>query len=210
MAWRLLMRRSPSRSMTVVGDLAQTGDPGGASSGAAVITPYVDDRWRLTELTVNYRTPAEIMAVAYQVLRAIDSTAPAPTSIRSVGEPPWRRRVRDLAAGVAGAVDAELEVLGDGRLAVLVPDACLAEVCAALPGAARGDDADLTARVVVLTVRQAKGLEFDTVLVVEPARMLDRARGHGDLYVAVTRATKRLGILHTGTIPDVLASAEPV
>ena len=62
MAWRLLMRRSPSRSMTVVGDVAQTGDLAGASSWDGVFAPYVADRWRLAELTVNYRTPAEIMA----------------------------------------------------------------------------------------------------------------------------------------------------
>ncbi|HMC68921.1 MAG TPA: helicase, partial [Mycobacteriales bacterium] len=60
MAWRLLMRRSPSRSMTVVGDVAQTGELAGTSSWPEALAPYLADRWRLAELTVNYRTPAEI------------------------------------------------------------------------------------------------------------------------------------------------------
>src|SRR5690606_40845884 len=61
MAWRMVMRRIPNRWMTVVGDVAQTGDPAGASSWQEVLEPYVAKRWKLTELTVNYRTPAEIM-----------------------------------------------------------------------------------------------------------------------------------------------------
>src|SRR5881397_1528412 len=68
MAWRTLMRRCPSRSMTIVGDVAQTGDLAGTSSWERVLEPYVADRWRLARLTVNYRTPAEIMAVASGVL----------------------------------------------------------------------------------------------------------------------------------------------
>ena len=89
MAWRLLMRRCPTRSMTLVGDVAQTGDAGRRDSWAQVLTPYVGDRWRLAELTVNYRTPAEIMAVAAEVLAAIgvDRLEP-PQSVRSTGVRP--------------------------------------------------------------------------------------------------------------------------
>ena len=71
MAWRMLMRRCPTRSMTLVGDVAQTGDPAGTSSWAEVLEPYLQQRWRLERLTVNYRTPAEIMAVAADVAAAI-------------------------------------------------------------------------------------------------------------------------------------------
>jgi DNA helicase IV len=72
----------------------------------------------------------------------------------------------------------------------------------ALPEAAVGEQPDLERRVVVLTVRQAKGLEFDSVVVVEPARIAaESSRGYRDLYVALTRATQRLGVLHTGPLP---------
>jgi DNA helicase IV len=209
MAWRALMRRCPSRSMTLVGDVAQTSAAAGTTSWDTALRPYVADRWRRTELTVNYRTPAEIMAVAADVLRDIDPTLAVPTSIRAVGEAPWRRPVADIAAGIRDAVDAEVGHLGDGRLAVIVPDECLAAVRSALPEAATGDDTDLTASVVVLTVRQAKGLEFDSVIVVEPAAIVcASARGRNDLYVAITRATRRLGIMHTAAVPATLATIE--
>ncbi|RAY11114.1 helicase [Actinomadura craniellae] len=200
MAWRLLMRRCPSRSMTVVGDLAQTGDLSGASSWAEIFTPYVGDRWRLERLTVNYRTPAEIMAVAGRLRRDDE----APRSVRSGGVRPWREPIGP--AGVGPIVAREAAAVGAGRLAVLVPTALLDEVrrqvVAAVPGATGGAGADLTGTVVVLSVRQAKGLEFDTVIVVEPARILaESLRGRGDLYVALTRATRRLGIVHTGELP---------
>src|SRR6185369_16313467 len=67
MAWRMVMRHSPNRSLTLVGDVAQTSEPSGTSSWAQVLEPYVEQRWRLDRLTVNYQTPAEIMAVAEAV-----------------------------------------------------------------------------------------------------------------------------------------------
>jgi DNA helicase IV len=76
MAWRMLMRRSPSRSMTVVGDMAQTGAAWGPGSWAAALDPYAAGRWRVEELTVNYRTPAEIMAVAADVLASMGDGEP--------------------------------------------------------------------------------------------------------------------------------------
>ncbi|MEY9934757.1 DNA helicase IV [Catenulispora sp. GP43] len=204
MAWRLLMRRCPARSMTLVGDVAQTGDPAGAASWGAVLAPHVGDRWRLAELTVNYRTPSEIMAVAAEVLERIDPGLKPPRSVRSSGEEPWRVSVpaSSLAAKVAElalAEDAALAAGEAGRMAVLVPAERLAEVAAAvaarLPEAGYGSDPDLERRTVVLPVRQAKGLEFDTVLVVDPAAIAAARHGENDLYVALTRATQRLGIV---------------
>jgi len=186
MAWRLLMRRSPNRSMTVVGDLAQTGDLGGASSWAGVFRPYVDDRWRLTELTVNYRTPAEIMARAATLLTGIDPALRPPTSVRSTGVEPRAVHVPDLEAGLAAVVREEMAQLGAGRLGVIVPEDRID-----LAGTA-----DLEAALVVLSVRQAKGLEFDSVVVADPAGILaESARGRSDLYVAMTRATHRLTLV---------------
>ncbi|MDQ3405931.1 MAG: AAA family ATPase, partial [Actinomycetota bacterium] len=85
MAWRVLMRRCPSRSMTLVGDVAQTGDLAGADTWADILTPYVGDRWELVRLDVNYRTPAEVMEVAAAVLRARDPAFEPPRSVRSTG-----------------------------------------------------------------------------------------------------------------------------
>ena len=84
-------------------------------------------------------------------------------------------------------------------------------VSAALPGTAIGADPDLTSPVVVLTVRQAKGLEFDCVLIADPARLLaESPRGLNDLYVALTRATQQVGVVHRGDLPDVLARLSPL
>jgi DNA helicase IV len=218
MAWRTLMRRCPVKSMTIVGDVAQTGDLSGSASWTDALGPYVGDRWRLAGLTVNYRTPAEIMTVAADVLAAIDPEATLPKSVRESGTLPWRLAVdeADFADSVAHAAAAlASDQAGDGTLAVIVPASRLAElkaaVDAALPASALADtdappdDTDIERPVVVLTVRQAKGLEFDSVLVADPALILDESpRGLGDLYVALTRATQRVGVIHTGAVPQVL------
>ena len=91
MEWRMLMRRCQRRSMTLVGDLAQAGTDTGVRSWAELLDRYAPGRWRTAELTVNYRTPAEIMAVAGDVLTAIDPAAAPPVSARSTGVIPWSR-----------------------------------------------------------------------------------------------------------------------
>ncbi|MFJ1824891.1 HelD family protein [Streptomyces sp. NPDC087532] len=212
MAWRLLMRRCPTRSMTLVGDVAQTGDEAGASSWASALAPHVGDRWRQASLTVNYRTPAEIMASTTDVLAALGPGLEPPRSVRETGVAPWRLRTDDTVRTLADLAAKEAAALDEGRLAVIVPDARRDElgsaVAQSVPGAAYGEEPDLENRVVVLGVRQAKGLEFDVVLLADPAAVLDRSvRGLNDLYVALTRATRRLGIIHEGPAPEVLAEA---
>jgi DNA helicase IV len=216
MAWRMLMRRCPGRSMTIVGDVAQTGDLAGTSSWEHVLDRYQGARWRLTGLTINYRTPAEIMAVAADVLAAIDPQLELPRSVRETGAMPWRLQVApdDLGASLADATQRAAEGLGDGRLAVIVPAARQRELAEAVsvtvPDAAVGEQPELERPVVVLTVAQAKGLEFDTVLIADPAGILaESPRGHSDLYVALTRATQRLGVVHAGEIPPVLGGLKP-
>ncbi|HET9381079.1 MAG TPA: ATP-dependent DNA helicase, partial [Streptomyces sp.] len=199
MAWRLLMRRSPTRSMTLVGDPAQTAEAAGVGSWDGILRPYVEDRWEHTRLAVNYRTPAEIMDLAAAVVRADDPDFEPPGSVRSTGVRPWVRRVDDLPAAVAGAV-AELTP-AEGRLAVIAPRDLHRRLAARLDGVTAGAEPDLTRKVVLLDPRQAKGLEFDSVLVVEPGRY-----GTSDLYVALTRATQRLGVLHGGELPAGLAA----
>ncbi|MEV8551110.1 UvrD-helicase domain-containing protein [Streptomyces glaucescens] len=200
MAWRLLMRRSPTRSMTLVGDPAQTAEAAGVGSWEKILQPYVEDRWEHTRLGVNYRTPAEIMDLAAAVVRAGNPDFAPPSSVRSTGVRPWVRATDDLPGAVGRAV-AELTP-AEGRLAVIAPRDLHRSLAARLDGVTAGAEPDLTRTVVLLDPRQAKGLEFDSVLVVEPARY-----GTSDLYVALTRATQRLGILHTGELPDGLRQA---
>lgn len=200
MAWRLLMRRSPTRSMTLVGDPAQTAEAAGVGSWSGILEPYVEDRWEHTRLGVNYRTPAEIMEVAAAVVRAEQPDFEPPASVRSTGVRPWARATDDLPEAVERAVR-ELTP-AEGRLAVIAPRELHRRLAARLDGVTAGAEPDLTRTVVLLDPRQSKGLEFDSVLVVEPADY-----GTSDLYVALTRATQRLGVVHAKELPKALVTA---
>jgi DNA helicase IV len=183
MDWRVLMRRCPGRSFTIVGDLAQRRSAAGARSWDAVLRPYVPGRWVYRSLTVNYRTPAEIMTVAAAVLAEFAPGIEPPESVRACGVRPWSRRVTDdeLPDAVAEFVDAEAG--REGTSVVIGPPD--------VPGA--------------VAASETKGLEFDAVLVVEPERILaDGPRGAAELYVALTRATQRLGVLHRQPLPAAL------
>ncbi|MFJ9040306.1 HelD family protein [Streptomyces sp. NPDC102406] len=204
MAWRLLMRRSPTRSMTLVGDPAQTAEEAGVGAWDKILAPYVEDRFEHTRLGVNYRTPSEIMDVAATVLRAAHPEYEPPSSVRSTGVRPWRLAVTgDVAQAVAEVAAAETP--REGRLALIAPRRLHAALAARLPDVVAGAEPDLTRHLVLLDPRQAKGLEFDRVLVVEPAEF-----GVSDLYVALTRATQTLGVVHgPGGLPDSLAGLAP-
>jgi DNA helicase IV len=195
MAWRLLMRRCPTRSMTIVGDLAQTSALSGVSSWAATLRPYVADRATIETLTVNYRTPAQLMELATRVLRASGEDVDEPVSARTTEWAPVLTAVPDVLAAVPGAVRDELDLVGEGTLGVLAPRSLVGAVAAELAG-------PLAERATVLTVEQAKGLEFDGVLLLEPAEIAaESPRGDHDLYVAITRPTQRLHVLHARPLP---------
>ncbi|GAA1545183.1 AAA family ATPase [Streptomyces albidochromogenes] len=212
MTWRLLVRRCPTRSFTVVGDAAQSSDAAGATSWREALEPFFGTRWRLSQLTVNYRTPGEIMEASSQVLKAISPELLPARAVRHGAEPPrcdgttpeeFPARLAEVAACAARRV-------AGGRTAVVVPTADLerlaAAVAAQIPDVSWGADVDLERDVVVLDVRQAKGLEFDSVIVADPQGMLDSsARGLSDLYVALTRASRFLQVLHPGPLPEVLS-----
>jgi hypothetical protein len=215
MAWRMVLRRCPARSMTIVGDMAQASELGGGASWQHVLGPNLGDRWRLERLTINYRTPAEIAQVAGDVLAAIDPGLHPPRPVRDTGVSPWQAQAApgrlgallgDLAAGESAAI-------GAGRLAVIVPDDRLDELTRAVGVAVPDvvlDDPALDRPVVVLSVRQVRGLEFDAVLVADPAGIVaGSAAGLSDLYVAITRATQRLGVVHEGNLPPVLTRLRP-
>jgi DNA helicase IV len=189
MDWRVLMRRCPGRSFTVVGDLAQRRSEAGARSWDSMLAPYVPGRWIYRSLTVNYRTPAEIMAVAAALLAEFAPDVKAPESVRACGVPPWSRQVTD--DELAGAIEEFVrdEAGREGTSIVIGPPG--------VPG--------------TVPASETKGLEFDAVLVVEPARILaDGPRGAAELYVALTRATQRLGVLHRDPLPRELSGLQEV
>jgi DNA helicase IV len=184
MDWRVLMRRCPARSFTVVGDLAQRRSAAGATSWQAMLEPYVPGRWAYRSLSVNYRTPAEIMTVAAALLAEFAPGVQPPESVRSCGVRPWSRRLTD--DELPGAIEefVQDEAGREGTSIVIGP--------AGVPG--------------TVPASATKGLEFDAVLVVEPQRILaDGPRGAAELYVALTRATQRLGVLHRDPLPQALA-----
>jgi DNA helicase IV len=211
MAWRMVLRRNPARSMTVVGDVAQTGSPAGATSWKSMLTPLVGGRWREERLTVNYRTPSEIMAVAADVLASVSADERPPDSVRSEGIAPRAIRVpvHGLPDGVAAQARTDLAEIGgpdSGRLAIIAPDALVPALTAAIPEAIPGDKPEsLDSAAALLTITQAKGLEFDRVIVADPAGILAQSEnGAHDLYVAITRATHRLTVVHEAELPPSL------
>jgi DNA helicase IV len=209
MGWRMVMRRIPTRSLTVVGDVAQRGSTAGARSWAEMLDTYVRGKWHEELLTVNYRTPAEIMAVAADVLASVAPDEIPPESVREEGVAPRAVSGLDQAAAV---VAAELAEMGDGgRLAVIAPGARLAELALAIPAAVPGDRPEvLDSPVALLTVIQSKGLEFDRVVLVDPAGILAQSPvGGHDLYVAITRATHRLTVIHDNNLPASLHRLAP-
>lgn len=194
MEWRMVLRRCPAMSMTVVGDLAQTAAPGGADSWAQIFDQVAPRRWRTARLTLNYRTPLPIMSLATALLPP--GAHPA-TAVRDSSERPWRvsGEPAELPARLPELVRRETELTGAGRVAVIAPPARAAESAAALR-LEPGPDPD--APVTVLTPAQSKGLEFDSVIIVDPAGIEEASpRGRADLYVALTRSTRRLGLLGT-------------
>ena len=201
MQWRLLRRRAPLRSFTIVGDIAQASSPSAAGTWAEAIRP-LSSEFRLEELTVNYRTPAQIASLAEDVARRHGL---AVTPSRSVRDSAWEpRRVRApgeaVPAVVVEAVQADRAIGAGGTLAVIAPESLTRSLHSALT-ATFGDEvgygADtLSAPITVLGPHTAKGLEFDSVVVVDPEGIVTaEPRGASSLYVALTRATQRLTVV---------------
>jgi DNA helicase IV len=185
MQWRMLMRRCPSRSLTVVGDFAQAGSATTVRSWADAVGPFVGDRFEHHTLTVNYRTTAEILEAAAPLLARIAPEQPASRSVRH-GERVRTVTGADLGATVCDLVGQAAEVRPDELVGVIAPAARATALSALL---------DRTGAVVV-AAPDARGLEFDSVIVVDPTSIeAARSGGSRDLYVALTRATKRVVIV---------------
>ena len=211
MQWRMIARRNPSRSMTLVGDLDQR--PAGAPDGGwkAALGPLADNH-RVAELTISYRTPATVMDRATEIMEKVGHPVRPARSARDL-EDSYRIKKVGLMGGVAPTDAAIATVVGEivdacadldveygenrGSVALITPARDHEVWAAALSKAPelqgwtldeRGDD--VTSRIHVLTPRTAKGLEYDIVVMASPDQIL--AEGPGDLYVAMTRPTRRL------------------
>ncbi|UQN31713.1 HelD family protein [Brachybacterium kimchii] len=190
MQWRALVRRCPERSMTVVGDLAQAGPTSTIRSWDEALAPFVQDRFEHRTLSINYRTTAEILESTRELLARIAPQQRLSRSLRH-GEEPSRvpssrgRLLEDLRR----AVD-ELRASDPNGLVGVITTADDAD---AAQDALRGGGAS------VIAAPEARGLEFDSVIVVDPSAIEAAGEaGARDLYVARTRATHRLVTLEPG------------
>jgi DNA helicase IV len=202
MQWRMLLRRGPLRSFTIVGDIAQAASASAAPNWRVALEPLIgtsSERWRLEELTVNYRTPSQIASAAEEM--AIAHGLPV-TPAKSVRESEWPVAVK---ADVAQAVRDDRAIDDTGTLAVIAAPERVAELYERLEpefGALVGLGADGLARaIVVLSPQESKGLEFDAVVLVDPAGIASSERGAAALYVAMTRPTQRLTLIADGELP---------
>lgn len=212
MQWRMLARRAPGGSLTLVGDFGQASRAGAARGWDEVLglLPRHDEARRVT-LSVNYRTPAEIMDLANRLLAAVAPDVAPTRAVRETGEHP---RLVASADPLAAAIDEtrRAAALG-GSVAVIAPPAARGPIATALGdlGALADVPEVLDAPVAVVDPTAAKGLEFDHVVVVEPAELVtDDLAGLRLLYVTLSRATRSLTVVHSGRLPDALATAVPV
>jgi DNA helicase IV len=214
MQWRMLARRCPTGSMTLVGDFGQASRPGALSSWEDVLANVpVRVPPRHVTLSVNYRTPAEIVEVANRLLpAAAPGVAPA-RPVRSTGAHPEVELVpRDVL--VKAVTEAARVSAGQGgTVAVIAPDGLHEQIVAALAdrGAIADDVEAIDAPIAVIGALDSKGLEFDHVVVVEPAALVSPDRsGLRLLYVVLTRATRRLVVVHSEPLPEALDLAPSV
>ena len=219
MQLRMVARRSLSGSITVVGDIGQATGPWAPASWDEVIAHLPHQRPpRQVELTVSYRTPAEVVEVAAPVLAAAAPVLRPPRPVRRTGVRP--RLVQLTAdAGPAGLAAAAATVASElvaevapGTAAVLAPSSLVGELALALDaaGVAASDPRrdGLGAPLSLLPVDLANGLEFDAVVVVEPTAVVEESpQGLRTLYVALTRPTRRLAVVAARPLPAALARA---
>ena len=229
MAWRALARRCPVRSFTVVGDLAQYSGPNAprswtdvlASLGTRARTGAASTPVRQEALTVCYRTPATIMAAAEDVATALGQPPVFPVrSVRDLedclvieapldagnaqSEDAWGQVLRTAVRHESDALDGLVGRDG-GRIAVITPhpeqDAALLKEDPALLQALTAPGGDvLRSRLAVMSPRLSKGLEFDVVVLADPAVIGEASPG--DLYVAMTRPTRRLRVISRTPLPE--------
>ena len=220
MDWRMLIRRCPSRSFTIVGDVAQTSALGGTRSWRRMMDPlFGPHNWSLNELTINYRNPKEVSQLACDFASAEGLYISTVNAARGVADSVRRLTLTDdglLADAVAHqAIDlvrAHVGADGTGRVAIIAPDALLTSLRARVYAELRqtlapkeferlSSQSSWDEQVTICSTRTVKGLEYDAVMVVQPGRIEEDAPSRivaaSDLYVAMTRPTQRLLIVRT-------------
>jgi DNA helicase IV len=212
MQLRMLTRRSLNGSMTVVGDIAQSTGAWAHADWNELLEHLPDRRPpRRSELTLGYRLPGPNMVLAAKVLALAAPDLKPPSSVRQNGDEP--RFVQAPPGGIAeAALEAamiERDTVDPGSVAVIVPDSLLGPVGAAFEEAGlefgRAARNGLNSQITLVPVSLVKGLELDASVVVEPAAILEEeVQGARALYVALTRATKRLVLVHERPLPEVL------
>lgn len=216
MQLRMVGRRSLNGSMTIVGDIAQATGAWAHDTWDEILQHLPTRRGvRRRELTVGYRIPAPNMALAARVLRVAAPQLKPPRSVRDTGDEPVISQADsgDLLTLVTEVTRAERDEIEPGSLAVIVPSTMLDDVSEALIGAGidhgRATRQGLNSAVTIVPVGMVKGLELDASVVVEPAAIVaEEAQGLRALYVALTRSTKRLAIVHEQPLPEFMH--EPV
>ncbi|MCO5329963.1 MAG: AAA family ATPase [Ilumatobacteraceae bacterium] len=209
----MVSRRSLNGSLTVVGDIAQATGALAPNTWEDVLAHLPTQKQsRVIGLSVGYRIPGRIMELANKVMMAATPSLRAPTSVRTGDEHPEFVQVpagQLLDAVVVATKDMDAD-LHDGNVAVVVPDAMFGDVCDALAAAGiehgTATRSGLEMGITVVPVSVVKGLELDGVIVVEPSAIV-RAEQQGlrALYVALTRSTKRLTIVHSEPLPAAMA-----
>ncbi|MEL6983536.1 MAG: ATP-binding domain-containing protein, partial [Actinomycetota bacterium] len=214
MALRLVGRRADGGSMTVLGDLAQATTPQAIGSWEAAVAALSDD-WpevttRVAELTVGYRLPASILDVANRLLPHAAPTVTPAESVRQGGDPPLVLPVDPDGLGPAVASEVRALVERTASVAVVVEESGMEALEAALTDAGVAVDrvgrSGLPGRdaVALVSPLAVKGLEFDAVVVVEPAAIAATDSGLRHLFVSLTRAVQHLGIVHSTPLPPEL------
>ncbi|MEJ7799581.1 MAG: ATP-binding domain-containing protein [Ilumatobacter sp.] len=209
MQLKMATRRSLNGSLTVVGDLAQATGPLAPDDWDDVLQ-YLPDRRpaRVIGLSVGYRIPQQIMELANRVMAVATPGLRVPDSVRVGDTAPRVLRVEDLVDGVVDEVAALRADMG-GSVAVVAPDDLCDEISEALSARGfehgRAASSGLDQSLTVVPVSVVKGLELDAVVVVEPSRIVsDQEHGMRALYVALTRSTQRLSVVHHAELPEAL------
>ncbi|MEU9760839.1 AAA family ATPase [Streptomyces sp. NPDC047987] len=208
MQCRAIARRSAFGSLTVLGDLAQATAPWSARTWQEQLTHLGKAQATVVPLTTGFRVPAAVMELANRLVGALGVDVPPARSLRHDGELRVSA-VDDVASATVSTVRAALD--REGSVAVIAADDAVAATSAALRRAgietATAEEVGTAARVTVLPATVVKGLEYDHVVVVEPAAIVEsEPRGLHRLYVVVTRAVSRLDVLHARPLPEPLVA----
>ena len=216
MQLRAVGRRCSTGSMTVLGDIAQGTTPWATPSWDEALAHLGKARAHTEELTAGFRVPGQVIEYAARLLPTIAPNLAPPTAVRRARGELTIDRVTDTLAAAVEAVGAVLD--RPGSIGLIVPDALVSQTRKALQDkglsfAVLGDEDDVAAHVDVVPAGLAKGLEFDHVVLVEPADIVageaDERTGLRRLYVCLTRAVTSLAILHNEDLPAALLGSPP-